>query len=196
MKALTDESALWEAFSEGDRWAYGQLYDRYFDHLYRYGRKISADVSLVEDCIQDVFVNLWKNRQATNQIRHPKFYLFKVLRNQIVNHIRYQVTESFDYTAEDEYFSQQSLSREHFLIEQEIEKSREESLKLAIKKLTNREREVVFLKFYQDLSADDISRIMEISVPAVYNLTSKAILKLKQCLDTFFIVALLLSHRM
>ena len=183
MKALNDELELWKAFQKGDQLAYGQLYDAYFDVLYRYGRKITPDTQLIEDCIQDLFIALWKNRPVTTEIRSVRFYFYKALRNRIIHHIRYHQTESFEYDAEKEDSGRETASPESFLIQQENDQDREVKLSTAMLTLTNREREVVFLKFYSGLSPEDISRIMDIGVPSVYNLTAKAIVKLKKSLD-------------
>jgi RNA polymerase sigma-70 factor (ECF subfamily) len=53
---LTNDPELWNAFRQGDEQAFAQIYRNYVKVLYRYGLKITPDTSLIEDCIQDLFV--------------------------------------------------------------------------------------------------------------------------------------------
>ena len=49
---------LWQAFKKGDSTAFEQLYKKYFKDLGRYGLRLNPDKDLVEDAIQDVFIDL------------------------------------------------------------------------------------------------------------------------------------------
>jgi RNA polymerase sigma factor (sigma-70 family) len=186
---FSDEQQLWRAFKKGDRDAYAQLYDNYFEKLYRYGKKITPDTCLIEDCIQDLFVSLWKGREKHGELQSIKFYLYKSLRNNIVSHIKYHQTQSLEYYVNDVNLIGTSPSPENFIILEEISANREEKINTALQDLTKREREAIFLKFYSGLSSAEISQIMDISIPSVYNLVNKAISQLQKSMDKllFFI---------
>ncbi|MBD0256023.1 MAG: sigma-70 family RNA polymerase sigma factor [Cytophagales bacterium] len=188
-----DENQLWRAFKSGDSEAYARLYDAYFDVLYRYGRKITPDTFLVEDCIQDLFVALWRNRQTLGDVVSPKFYLFRSLRNRIVAHLRGNPSESLAPDAGTAGLAGATPSPESLVIEAETARYREVKVEAALQDLTKREREAIFLKFYSGLSSEEISRVMGIGIPSVYNLINRAITQLQHHVDKLMLLVWLLS---
>ena len=59
-----EEQKLWVSFIQGDDNCLEKLYRRYFDALYNYGKKWLNNNTLTEDCIQDLFVELWEKREV------------------------------------------------------------------------------------------------------------------------------------
>lgn len=190
----SDEKHLWRSFKKGDNEAYAQLYDAYFDVLYRYGKKITSDTFLVEDCIQDLFVALWKNRETLGDLLSPQFYLYKSLRNNIVSHLKNRQPGSLEYQANEVSTAGATPSPESFIILEETARHREEKIEAALQDLTKREREVIFLKFYSGLSSEEISSVMGIGVPSVYNLLNRAINQLQHHADKLLFLFWLLSN--
>lgn len=74
---------IWQNFIDGDDDALSSIYFEFFDMLLNFGMKYSSDRFLVEDCIQNLFVDLLKNRQTQKKVHNIRFYLIKALRNQI-----------------------------------------------------------------------------------------------------------------
>jgi RNA polymerase sigma factor (sigma-70 family) len=72
----------------------------------------------------------------------------------------------------------------------ELQEEQSEKLRRSLVMLTKRQREAIFLKFYNDLSYSDIASIMDLQVDSVYNIISKAIESLRQKLKTFVISGL------
>lgn len=66
-----------DAFRTGDRMAFARLYKDNIHHLIRYGYKITSNRNLIQDCTQDLFVELWENREHLGDIRSLRFYLLK-----------------------------------------------------------------------------------------------------------------------
>lgn len=192
--SFSDEKQLWRAFRSGDSEAYAQLYDAYFEVLYRYGKKITSDTFLVEDCIQDLFVALWRNRETLSDLMSPKFYLYKSLRNNIVAQLKSQQPDSFECYANAVSLASSTPSHESFIIGEETTKNHEEKIEAALQELTKREREAIFLKFYAGLNSEEISRIMGIGIPSVYNLINRAIAQLGHSMDKLLLLGWLLSH--
>ena len=56
---------IWIRFKDGDLDAFGEIYEEYIDLMYDYGSKITQDKDLVKDCIQDLFVDLYKYGEKT-----------------------------------------------------------------------------------------------------------------------------------
>ena len=53
---------LWQAIQLSDQIAFDQFYVLYVKLLYNYGCQLTVDVGLVEDCIQELFIQLWQKR--------------------------------------------------------------------------------------------------------------------------------------
>ena len=192
--SFSDEKQLWRAFRSGDSEAYAQLYDAYFEVLYRYGKKITSDTFLVEDCIQDLFVALWRNRETLSDLMSPKFYLYKSLRNNIVAQLKSQQPDAFEFYANAVSLAGSTPSPESLIIGEETTKNQEEKIETALQELTKREREAIFLKFYTGLNSEEISRIMGIGIPSVYNLINRAITQLGHSMDKLLFLFWLLSN--
>ncbi len=54
--------AVWEAFRDGDRDAFAQVYDEHAPPLIVYGIRVSGDEGLTRDVVQDLFIELWRSR--------------------------------------------------------------------------------------------------------------------------------------
>src|SRR5262245_24498141 len=79
-----DDAALWTAFRMGDEKALVSIFDRFTKLLYNYGYKIVREEDVVKDAIQDLFIELWKNRETLGDTTSIKFYLFKSLRRKLI----------------------------------------------------------------------------------------------------------------
>lgn len=153
--------------------AFEQLYNLYFNLLAKYGRKLTADSQLLEDAIQDLFVDLWRRREHLSQIESLKFYLFRALRNQLIRNARHDV---FDKAEDIDDFLDLlvTLSSEHQAIEQETAMFQRHSVQQAVAQLSNRQKEAIHLRFYQGLSLDEITSIMALNKQSVSNLLFRA----------------------
>lgn len=167
------DKLLWVACQQGDLAAFEQLYNLYFDKLASYGRRLSADQLLIEDAIQDVFVELWRRKAYLAEIESLKFYLFKALRNQLIRNTRHDVFEGAEDI--DNFLDLLvTLSAEHQSIEQEIAIDQARSVRRAINRLSKRQQEAIHLRFYQGLSLDEMTQIMALTKQSVSNLLFKA----------------------
>jgi RNA polymerase sigma factor (sigma-70 family) len=83
-------------------------------------------------------------------------------------------------------------SKEEALIEEEWEIERNKKIRNSLHSLTKRQREAIFLKFFNQLSYHEVAAIMDLHVDSVYNLISKAIdvLRKKLKADAVFVMIL------
>jgi RNA polymerase sigma factor (sigma-70 family) len=185
------EASRWDEFRAGSLEAFTGLYNTHVRALYGYGRKFTNDAALVEDCIQDLFVELWKKRESLGPTDSAKYYLFAALRNRI---IRYKQTAA-KRTAEmfpEEYEFEITLSPEASLIHDQVTQEQQLYLVEALGKLTRRQREAIYLKFFEGLSYDEVARVMQLELRSVYNLVSKAIETLRHNAPKVLIAVLIL----
>jgi RNA polymerase sigma-70 factor (ECF subfamily) len=164
---------LWQAFKLGDERALERLYKRHFKALGSYGLRVTPNPSLVEDAIQDVFVDLWRRKEHLGNVENVRFYLFRALRNQLRRNFRNDVfEEAQDIDDFLDYLT--TLSSEQQSIDHESRLNQTEAIQKALSQLSNRQREAVYLRFYQGLSLDEAAELMGVPKQVVKNLLSKS----------------------
>lgn len=176
-----NEFELWVAFQQGSEEAFARLYQLHSPQLYSYGMKFSADSGMVEDAIHDLFCTLWTSRERLTQPRSVKSYLFKSLRYDLSRKLsRVPMSLQEEVEVLDFHF-EQVLDEQFARNEQFLDiKSRVEA---ALDRLTPRQREVVYYRFYQNMEFDEIADIMNMQVRATYKLTARALDGLRQTLS-------------
>lgn len=75
--------ALWQQYKLGDPGAFSRLYGAYVQVLYAQGMRVTPDAGLVKDCIHDLFVELWRDRQRVPQPESVTAYLAEALRTKL-----------------------------------------------------------------------------------------------------------------
>lgn len=173
-----NEGKIWAQFKQGDKEAYCIIYKKYFEVIFRYGKKINPDRDLVKDCIHDLFVDLWRNRQKLGEPASIKNYLLKSIRRKL-----YRTSSRNQFFQEIDNYENQKISvissHEAFLIERQSKIDIKEKLFNALNKLTKRQKEAVYLIFYENLSYQEVSTIMSLKIRTVYNVIFSAIKLLK-----------------
>jgi len=172
---FTSESdeMIWWAFKDGDKDALATLYYRHIKVLIDRGSKISHDKDLVKDCIHDLFIEIWNNKENLSVPRCVRAYLLICVQRKI---IRYKNRKRLAQVEVHKLPDTQLVdSKEEELIREQHSKDQQDTLNLAMASLTRRQREAIQLKFYANMSYTEIVAIMNISADAIYNLISKAI---------------------
>ena len=78
---------LWESFIKGDKKALALLFQRYYEELFNYGKKLTNSKNITEDCLQDLFLRLWINREKLPEIKNLKAFLLTSIRNQLIDYL-------------------------------------------------------------------------------------------------------------
>lgn len=180
---LSDQSKLlWQRLREGDKDALFSLYDDMYFHLVRYGLSVHSDSDLVKDCISQLFLKLWDRHDKLSEVENIQSYLFTALRRLIADHISAEnkVNESIRNM---QPLLQEEASYEEKIIAREKEEEFREDLRVALKALSPKQIELIRLKFFENLSYQEIASISSQSIKTSYNTIYDAIkilrLKLK-----------------
>ncbi|WP_424495336.1 RNA polymerase sigma factor [Salinimicrobium sp. GXAS 041] len=177
------DSDLWMAFCDDDRGALEEIYYRHIDLLYSYGAKITSNNALVEDCIQEVFITLWEKRKKLQSTTSIKFYLFKSLKRRIFRKLKESQRLGFRYDFSDPYLAT-TFKNDPGRVE--LDEHTIRKINDSFNKLTNRQKEIVYLRFYAQLDFQEIAAVMELSVKATYKLQARAIQRLRENFLLFF----------
>ncbi|HTJ14314.1 MAG TPA: sigma-70 family RNA polymerase sigma factor [Dinghuibacter sp.] len=173
------ENQVWALVAGGDQEAYGRLYIHYYRRLYNYGRKFTDDAALLEDSLQEALLSVWTGRARLTRIESPHTYLLTTFRYILFKKLKQRPhTRSASEGDQDPDFG-----IEHFLILKDSETEKKEQLQKAIERLTGRQREAIFLRFYEGLSYEEIAGVMGISVKATYKVMARALEQLRSTLS-------------
>jgi len=161
--------------------AFAQLYEEYFNRIYRYiVLRIGSEVE-AEDLTQQVFLNALKSISSFKWKGIPfSAWLFRIAHNQVVDYLRKRakhMTEPLNGMA------LAAVSDDNPQLEVERKLDIEQVL-VATQRLTEAQREVISLRFTSDLSVAEVARVMSKSEGAVKALQHSAIVALRKVLIT------------
>ena len=179
INSAADDIHLWKAFRQGDRDSFAKIYHRYFHNLFEYGARIMEDRELVKDCIQDLFIKLWTNRLNLGNVENVRAYLLVSLRGTIYNRIQKNTKHRSQEIQENQNF-ELVFSVENELIRREHLNSQAKELLKSINLLTTRQKEFIYLRYFEDLNYDEIASIMSISTKATYKLSARSLEGLRE----------------
>jgi len=165
---------------EGSENAFATLFKRYYPELLSYALKVSAQQSQAEDAIQDIFVNLWMNRNKLSDMRFVRGYLFVATRRKIIrvkNAGKKRLLREKEYSRDDIDFQ---LSHEEFLISADLEKEQQAIFSRLLSELSSRQREIIYLRFYDSLSYEEIAQVLDIRNQTARNHVSDALQVLRR----------------
>ncbi|MRX40975.1 sigma-70 family RNA polymerase sigma factor [Flavobacterium sp. LC2016-23] len=177
MKNEKRDIDLWNQIKKGDVQAYHKLYDRYINVLFTFGMQYTNDEALVQDAIHDIFVDLHRYRTTVASDVVVKSYLFKSLQNDIFKKLKSQTKiVRLDKLAEGTY---KSDSAEDDLILNETTLNKSAGLAIALASLTKKQRYALHLRFSEDLSYEEISSTLEISLESSRTLIYRSLKELR-----------------
>lgn len=197
MRNTRDEGLifLWQSFLKGDDKSFSAIYHCYADQLLSYGYKFSTDREIVHDSIQEIFIDLYEKRENTSvNIKNLKAYLFVALRNAIIKKVKksrkYETLELTDKQDIIPFYVEYSFQEK--LIEEEISSEINDTLKSAIKELPARQKEIIYLKFEEELNYEQIAEILNISVESCRKLLYRSLSSLRERIHPKPLIALFL----
>jgi RNA polymerase sigma-70 factor (ECF subfamily) len=174
--ASKQEAEIWSNLKAGDKNALSYFYTKYLKSLYNYGLKINADSGLVEDCIQDLFIGFWNSRARLGDVTNVKSYFYKSLRTKIL----YRLSLLSRIPVKDIDYFNFTLSHKSHYITQRIHSDISDKIKQFVNTLSPKQKEAIYLIYYEELSYEEAAGIMGLKIKSVYNLVHLAIAKLRQ----------------
>ncbi len=168
---------LWPLFCAGDKDAFGQIAEHCYKPLHHYGTRFTGDRELIKDCLQDLFLGLWEKRAHLSGVSSPRPYLFQAFRNNLLYRIK--STSRFTGISAGEESGFCSFSSETEWIQRETAVHMDEKLQRVMELLPKRQREALYLRYYENLTYDEIAEVMGLRRQAVANYLQYGIQKLR-----------------
>jgi RNA polymerase sigma factor (sigma-70 family) len=176
---ISNESILqlWSDFRLGNERSYAELMRIFSNPMYRYGIRFIDNPDFVKDCIQDVFFELWNRRDKIRQAECVKSYLYKALRLRIFREKpKWKQAEPL----ENNYEFMIEFDVESNIISEELSQEIYHKLQSILGSLPKRQKEILYLRFYEGMSQEKIAEVMDLNRQSVYNLMHDSILSLRK----------------
>ena len=166
----------------GDRDAFLSIYESHYQALFSYGFSLTASKEQTKDCIQELFLEIWNKHDSINKdVVNIRSYLFTWLRRKISKEFKRLDGEKCTSELIDN-FSDNVLPYEDLLIAFQQSEEKKDKLSAALKKLTKKQLEVIRLKYFENLSYEEIAVKTSRTQRTVYNLVYEAIHHLRECM--------------
>jgi RNA polymerase sigma-70 factor (family 1) len=184
-KTVPTDSDLLNQMAEGNEYALRTLYDRYWNKIYGYTIGKVGNQDTAEDIVQDIFIELW-NRREDIMIERLEPYLYTAAKNQIINVIRKGIIrrhhEDSSYSA---YLSVvRNLDIEEDIAYKELRAAIQEGLEF----LPDKTREIFRLNRLDELSAREVSILLDIPLRTVEYHIAHALRTMKVHLREYFML--------
>ena len=177
-----DDVSIWNSFLSGDDQVYEYIYRQHFRKLYLYGLSLTSDEELVKDCIHDVFIHIYKNRQNLGKTDNIRLYLISSLKNAILMAFRKQNV----YNKFKESYNEELIDNDiaiDAIINREAEAEHESRFETVWSELTGRQKEIVYYRYVEGLSLSEIAERENMNYHSVANVIQRAIKKIKLFLE-------------
>lgn len=161
--------------------AYGKLYDLYVDRIFRFVLFKVSSVEEAEDITSSVFLKVWNYIRTTpKRIDNLNALLYRIARNEVIDY--YRNRKRLEVSLNDaELFNKIIEKRD---LNQEIDQKIEiKNIQNVLNQLKDEYREVVILRFVEELSIKEISEILNKSAVNVRVLLHRGLEKLRQLME-------------
>jgi RNA polymerase sigma-70 factor (ECF subfamily) len=176
---MTDETALLRHARQFDEQALAEIYDTLSPAIYAYAMRLLGDVDLAEDCVAETFSRFLNALHAGGGPQnYLKAYLYRVAHNWITDRFRHirpetSLDQELELTADQD-------SEPHISVADEMER---QELRAALAMLTPEQRQVVTLKYLENLDNTEIAQALQKPVGSIKSLQHRALGTLRRILD-------------
>lgn len=182
LRRMTDEQLV-VSYSEGNNQAFDILLSRYENRLFSYIYFIVRNNELAEDIFQDTFVKAITTIRQGRYTENGKFpaWISRIAHNLIIDYFRQEKNENVVSNDDSEVDLLNNINLSERTIESEIiEGQIKDDVRELVKLLPDNQREVVYMRFYQNLSFKEIAEATGASINTALGRMRYAILNLRR----------------
>lgn len=181
LKNNSDEEC-WSFLKGGCKDSLAALYFRYYDKLFDYAVSFCGDQGMAEDHIQSLFLKIWERKDSLPYVEYVQTYLWTSLRRSLIDNRRrqFRFDKSANYMILND-FNIASSPEELQLLE---EHNQEVLYRLyqSLEQLHPRQKEILYLKFFEGMSYSEIEKITSLSYQSIRNYIYEAVKTLRYAL--------------
>lgn len=175
-----NDTELVREVKEGSKEALAVLYLRYYDYLRHYGYRIVPNSILVEECIQELFMYLYESYENLGDVLQVKAYLFSSLRRRLIEKVKKERKRKARAEKDFSFHTDIQFSPEDLRAEEEHQLRIRQTLVQDLNELPWRQREAIYLRYYNGLSTKEIATVMGIANQTVLNTIYQALKKIRK----------------
>jgi RNA polymerase sigma factor (sigma-70 family) len=164
-------------FREGNTVAFSKLYNLHVNLLYSYGCRLTTDMELLKDCIQEVFIKIYNKRTELDTVANFKSYILISLKNKLCDESRKRVNLSDVSVDELDVISSDNVEKDYIAFEKE--QLDNAFVTRMLDQLSPRQRKAIILYYIEERKYEDICVIMDMNYQSVRNLIHRGISKLR-----------------
>lgn len=185
----TDYKVIWEMFiADGNKEALGLIYFSHYDLLYSFGLKYTTDNQSIEDAIQNIFSYFLKSASHLSSVNNFKAYLLQSFRHQLINDLKrknkLKLSNQFSGG-----FSEYHEPEVDEIYEKEWNGRIGKTISKCLNHLSEKQKEVIFLRFQSELSYNEISVMLDITVDSCYKLVYRSLKEIREELELMHITS-------
>ena len=187
---LYSDEKLMQEIKADNMFAFDILYKKYSKRIYKFAYSLLKSQEESENIVQDVFLNLWENRNKVEKDSSVKYYVFTIAYNSAISIIRKKARESqfIEYLK-----SLQDLNQEPVNIELEYHELTHR-LEDIVDHLPDRQKSIYVLHNIEGLKYSEISKRLNISTNTIENHMSRALRTIRKKLGKYSLIAILFWH--
>lgn len=157
------------------------LYEVSVDTVYRYAYVLVRSADRAEDVTADVFLKAWRNRHTLRSDQSAHAWLMTIARNSAMSLLRAS-RESVDIDAIGEPADEAADPCDELVAESDMTR-----LQDALRVLTSEQQQVVFLRFFEGLSHEEVAKRLGSNANAVRATQFRALARLRKLLQEDFV---------
>jgi RNA polymerase sigma-70 factor (ECF subfamily) len=184
-KVKNPDAVLLHNYISGDESSLQVLINRHQSKIYGFIYSKIQDRSVCDDIFQDTFIKVIKTLRTKGYNEEGKFlpWVMRIASNLVIDYFRHNKKMPFQRETEEysifNYMTDSSLSIENQLIENQVELD----VRKIVEQLPEDQREVIKMRFYEDLSFKEISEITGVSINTALGRMRYAVINLRKIIE-------------
>lgn len=180
------DTQLIEDYLNGDKNVFDEIVNRYLKTIYNFVYRLVGNTKEAEDITQEVFLKVWKNLKKFDREKSFKTWIFSIAKNTAIDYLRKRkdIPISFFDDEDGENFLENTLIDNEPLANEKIDiEYNKKSIEKVMRDLTIIQREVIILKYLNEMSLSEVAEILNMSKDTVKSHHRRALIKMKKKLE-------------
>lgn len=167
---------LWNCMRAGDANALKELYNSFYHYLFSANFAVCARRDMVKDSIHETFISIWVSRDKLPSVTSVGGYLNTCVRRKMIDALK---KESPFETILLQIDTEHEFPYEEVIIAFQEQEETRKTLKEALTHLTNKQKEVIRLRFFENKNYEEISQLLDCETRTIYNRVYEAVERLR-----------------
>ena len=186
MVNYVDDSVLLNRFKSGNNNSFHSLFLRHKKRIFNYINSKVLDVDISNDILQETFINVFKIIRKGSYNEQGKFlpWILRISHNLVMDHFRYKKRSKMIYE-KDLYYTFSNIKSSDDAFKEKIisDKTLSKTLSKMIDQLPESQKEIVKLRFFENLSFKEIAEMNNISINTALGRVRYSLNNLRKTMD-------------